>query len=159
MLIFSLKLSEKAKKNFFIFFSLFIFAAVMVICLLLFGSRDYTAEVGDKTYQTTVRSESDLQKFAGQFDVKITDKPVKTEKVLIPLNFNDIYMNYNNIQKEIGLNLEPYKGKKCIKYTFDVQNPKDEIPVQLNVLVYCDKVIGADLSEKSYNGFIKSLAR
>ena len=58
----------------------------------------------------------------------------------------------------MGFDLEKYKGRQCIKCTFDVQNSTDDSPVEMNVLVLDERVIGADLSEKYYNGFMKSLA-
>ncbi len=130
-----------------------------MICLLLFGSRDFTANCGEREYSTAARSNDDLIKFAGQFHIKVTNQPTYVEKVTVPLKFNDIYKHYNDIQKEMGLDLEKYKGRQCIKYTFDVQNETDDSPVEMNLLVLDERVIAADLSEKYYNGSMRSLVK
>ena len=64
-------------------------------------------------------------------------------------------MDYNEIQKSQGLNLEKYKGKDVIRFTFKVKNyTNSEGDVYANVLVYKKKVIGGDLCSADVNGFI-----
>ena len=68
------------------------------------------------------------------------------------MQFNSVYQEYNSLQHDIGMDLEKYRGESCTKYTFDM----DENFV-LNIIVYNNHFIGGDISEKDFNGIIKSI--
>ena len=64
----------------------------------------------------------------------------------IPARFDRVYEDYNTIQREMGLNLERYRGKTVMRYTYPVTNYTDcDGEVLATLLVYKDKVIGGDL--------------
>lgn len=89
----------------------------------------------------------------------VSHEPVEISHLVIPAEFDSVYAAYNDLQKESGFDLLPYKGKKASRYSYRVLNHviSDE-PVAANVLV-CDKsVIGADISSGGANGFMHAIS-
>ncbi|MBE6719970.1 MAG: DUF4830 domain-containing protein [Ruminococcaceae bacterium] len=80
------------------------------------------------------------------------------KEITIPATFNQVYENYNAVQKEQGFNLEPYKGKSAIIYTYSITNYKDNGNVTANLIVCDGQLIGADLCDPSAkDGFLTGL--
>ena len=79
----------------------------------------------------------------GLSPLKITDSC----EVIIPTEFNDAYEHYNELQKEIGLDLEKFKGKSVQKVTYELKNSKTKYAV---LLIYKGKVIGGHLTNGEY---------
>lgn len=111
-----------------------------------------TAEFKGNKYSTSAENISEIKKLAANFGINISDRPAKTENIKIPMIFNETYLKYNSLQYNIGMDLEKYKGENCIKYTFDTD--KDSV---LNIIVYNKHFIGGDISEKDFDGIIKSI--
>lgn len=84
----------------------------------------------------------------------------ETEKqILIPETFNDVYSQYNAIQKQQGFDLEKYKGKKATMYTYCVTNYDGSDSVTADLIVYQGNLIGADLCDTDAdNGFLVALS-
>lgn len=90
----------------------------------------------------------------------IVDKePIERVNVILPSYPDDVLTSYNSLQKEAGLDLIPYLGKSCIRYTYIVKNyPKDMgEAVRANLLVADGKIIAGDIMTVSSNGFMHSL--
>ena len=83
-----------------------------------------------------------LEQF-GLSPVKNTDSC----EVTVPTDFNDTYEEYNELQKEIGLDLEKFKGKSVQKVTYELKNSKAKYAV---LLIYKGKVIGGHLTNGEY---------
>lgn len=83
----------------------------------------------------------------------------ETEKsITIPAEFNEVYTEYNEIQKKQGFNLEAFKGKQATLYTYKILNYEDNPEVTANLIVYNGTLIGADLCDPSADGgFLKEL--
>ena len=156
MLIFSFRATRNNKKIVFIVFSTLVFLVTLAFSQYIFGSENFSSAL--QPADTVISNENDIKKFAGNFGLEIGSRAVFTEKIRIPMKFNDKYEEYNQLQKKSGFDLEKFKGCQCVKYTFDVHNVNEKSPVQLNVLVNSNKIIAADVSEKNYNGFMKSIA-
>lgn len=85
---------------------------------------------------------------------------VSEESVTIPIEFGEIYENYNELQRSQGYDLRDFKGKTVTKYTYEVINyPRfadDDLPpnVVANILVYEGKIIGGDICSMELAGFL-----
>ncbi len=89
---------------------------------------------------------------------EISESPIESVNVVIPKEFDDVYKNYNELQKEIGFDLEKYKGKSAVRYTYIVENyPQKEYNVRANVLVVDGKAVGGDICTVEFDGFMHSL--
>ncbi|MGM9551827.1 MAG: DUF4830 domain-containing protein [Clostridia bacterium] len=74
----------------------------------------------------------------------------------IPKEFDMVYNNYNEIQKEAGFDLENFKGKECVMYTYEIYNhPFGKC--NANIIMYKNEIIGGDISSVSIDGFMTGL--
>lgn len=102
-----------------------------------------------------IDSADDVRAFLLQFGWETEKEPIESVSTIVPQKFDRVISEYNQIQRMQGLNLEKYKGKEVVRFTFKVRNYSgyDE-DVYANVLVYKKKVIGGDLCSADVNGFI-----
>ncbi len=123
-------------------------AIVCIICMIsVQNSLPDTATCDELGHYSLKCSKDDEQcAFLEQFGlsaVKISD----SSEVIIPSEFNETYDEYNEIQKEIGLNLKKFKGKSAQKVTYELENSKTKYAV---LLIYKGKVIGGHLTNGEY---------
>ncbi len=117
------------------------------------GRRKAFAEYGGETYSTSLESSEDMKKLAEIFGISVSE-PCKSQNIRIPVNFNEVYENYNALQLDIGMDLSRFKGEECILYTFDT----DESTV-LHLISWNGQFIGGDISDRNFFGQITSLSR
>lgn len=98
-------------------------------------------------------------KFLAGYGWRVSEKETEIEEVVIPEVFDEIYEDYNRLQKEAGLNLEKYKGKKAVRYTYIVLNYPEDVgeDVRANVICVNGKPIAGDIMTVSLDGFMYSL--
>ena len=72
----------------------------------------------------------------------------------IPDPFDEVYTQYNTLQKQQGFDLEPLAGKVCRQWVYEVTNYPAETPVHANLLVYEDRVVGGDICSTELDGFM-----
>ena len=80
-------------------------------------------------------------------------------EVQIPEKFDTVYTRYNEIQKKSGFDLSAYRGKKTVRYTYEIKNHKNSDNVYVNVLTYCGKIIAADIMTRDMGGFMHEITR
>ncbi|MBQ8764356.1 MAG: DUF4830 domain-containing protein [Clostridia bacterium] len=91
---------------------------------------------------------SEIVKQMGYDDVSET--PYEVVEFEIPLKFNSVWENYNNLLKEKGYDLALYKGKKCKRYTYLIPSEN----ARANIIVSDGKIIGGDISSITLNGIM-----
>lgn len=155
MFVYSIKTS-KAK------IAALLIAAAAIIAALVFvvGKGDRPAATNDSVINYKAENAAERTAFLSQFGWKISDDPVEVSEVIIPEDFDTGYIEYAEMNKEQGLDLEPYKGLRAKRWTYDVLNyPGLENKagiVQANLLVYKGRIIGGDICSLEQNGFIKN---
>ncbi len=140
-----------------------IVALCVVICVLIAGTLALNSRkkpvANDGSISYIAKNASDCISFLSQFGWSVNEEPVEVREVIIPSEFNDTYTAYNVIQKNQGLDLEPYKGFRAKKWIFEVKNypdyPADCGYIRATLLVYDGAVIGGDISSIEQNGFIQ----
>ena len=89
-------------------------------------------------------------------------EPVCIEQVSykIPDNFDEVYNNYNELQKLSGLDLTQYKGRNAIRYTYTISNfpIETEEDVRANVICVAGEPVGGDIMTVKLDGFMYSLS-
>lgn len=97
--------------------------------------------------------------FLNSYGWEVEENPLEKVSVTIPETFDDVYNNYNILQKEAGLDLSEYRGKSAIRYTYSVLNyPKEvENEVRANIIVVDNRPIAGDIMTTSISGFMHSL--
>ena len=76
-----------------------------------------------------------LQKYGWEAEVP----PISEEEIVIPAEWDEVYTGYASLQQAQGFNLDKLRGEK------------DEVAA--HILVYKDRIVGADISEMEQGGF------
>ena len=85
----------------------------------------------------------------------VSETPQEIVEIYIPQKFNKVYQRYNELLKTEGYDLSPYRGKRCLRYTY----PIPSLNARANILVYNGKVIGGDISGITLDGIMIPIKR
>ena len=88
--------------------------------------------------------------------VSVEDKNADSKQIIIPQSFDDVYSEYNSLQKKAGFDLAPYKGESAVVYTYRLSG--DEY-TQAHLIVSDGKIIGGDISSVKLDGEMKPLVK
>ena len=135
-------------------------AGILLITGVLFtlGKMAAPAEAASGSISQVVKNNAEMVSYLESFGWKVSAEPCEIVEVSIPGEFNDVYENYNKLQKTQGFDLTEYKGEHVKRFTFEVLNYPDEPEyVRANLLVYENKVIAGDVSSVKSDGFIQGL--
>jgi hypothetical protein len=126
----------------------------LVALIPSYNAQDGTPVASNISY-VKIYENSDRIAFIEQFGWKVEETPLETVEVCVPTTFDNVYLGYNEMQKEQGLNLAKYKGKTVTRYTYKVENyPDYEGTVYVSLLIYKNKVVGGDVCSADVNGFV-----
>lgn len=135
--------------------------AIVIVFAVISNSEDaQKAKPTDGVIDFSASTEEERLNFITQLGLTVESDPSGVKEIVIPEEFDDTYTNYNEIQKQSGLDLEPYKGCTVKKWTYTVTNyPEYEgsQSIKINLLVYKGKIIGGDICSVELDGFMKGL--
>ena len=154
MFVFSVKTTKKQMIS-------IIVCVVMPIAILVVAiawPSDRTAATGTQPY-TPVAAASDEARigFLKTLGYEASPSTAEVKEVLIPDEFDEVFQNYNTIQAEAGMDLEPYHGKRVKCWSYRVDNYPGEDNVLAHLYVYNDKIIGGDICSTKLDGFMHGL--
>lgn len=92
--------------------------------------------------------------FITSLGVEVDNENYTVKSVVIPQQFNDVYIQYNSLQKQAGYDLEKYVGKTVTQYTYCFKESETK---RVNLLVYKQKIIGGDISSVRLDGQMTAL--
>lgn len=133
------------------------------IIILLSGNKNpaktSVAASGRPSGKNIVTNE-DRVGFLKEYGWEVDEQPVEFEEVLIPSEFEDVISEYNDLQKSQGYDLLKYKGKRVMRYSYNVKNyPNVQENVRANLLIYKNTVIGGDVCSVNLDGFMHGLEK
>lgn len=112
-----------------------------------------------KIQKTSGKTNAQRVEFLASFGWEIEPEAEEIFEVMIPAEFDDVIIKYNDIQKEQGCDLQKYAGKRCKRYTYIVSNyPEHDENVRANLIVYGGKIIGGDICSLELDGFMHGFA-
>ena len=117
---------------------------------------------GKRTKYFSAETEAQRLYFISQLGLTVEKNPSEIKEILIPYDFDQTYTNYNEIQKQAGLNLELYKGCTAKKWTYTVTNYpgyEGKKCIKINLIIYRNRIIGGDICSVELNGFMKGLTK
>ena len=79
--------------------------------------------------------------------------PISEEEIVIPAEWDEVYTGYASLQQAQGFNLDKLRGKTVMEYTYHITNYPEKDEVAAHILVYKDRIVGADISEMEQGGF------
>ena len=143
------------------FFVLIVASLLVLTGILVFGGGNaVAASVGADIKLGGMETNEDRLEFISQFGINVVGEAKESESFAVPENFDRILSEYNEIQKQQGLDLTKYKNKKVTRYTYTVNDYEGyEGDVNVNLIVYRNTVIGCDISSVDPTGFVKPLIK
>lgn len=158
MFLFSLK-SLKGK---FILLLAVVIAAIIVCAVL---SSD---ELSDEEPVTSVNAidysastQTEQLEFIASLGYTVNTEPDNVEEIVIPEEFDDVYTQYNDLQKTADLDLSDYRGCNAKKWTYtvtDYPGYENRDCIKINLIIYNGRVIGGDICSVELDGFMNPLA-
>lgn len=132
--------------------------AVIVLVALAVAAFFLIPEKPEQPVYTAVTNDERIA-FLSSFGWTIEEEPMDVREVVIPAEFSDVYMAYNEMQCAQGFDLKPYAGEKCTQYRYIVTNyPEQSDTVIATLLIFGDRIIGGDLACDTENGFMHGFA-
>ena len=93
--------------------------------------------------------------FLAQFGWEIEPDPLAVKEVIIPARFNEVYAQYNELQKTQGFDLTALYGNNVKIWTYRVTNyPGATCDVVANLMIKDGRVVGGDISSTEQGGFM-----
>lgn len=112
-----------------------------------------------KIEKTAAKTNEQRISFLESFGWEVESEAEEILDVLIPKEMDDVFSNYNEIQKAQGCDLTKYAGKRCKRYTYIVNNYPDQPEnIRANIVTYKNKIIGGDICSIELDGFMHGFA-
>lgn len=97
--------------------------------------------------------------FLKTFGWEVDPEEVEILEVIIPKEKDEVFGNYNEIQKQQGCDLSKYAGKRCKRYSYTILNyPDGSEDIRANIVVYNGKIVGGDVCSLKLDGFMHGFA-
>lgn len=140
--------------------------AIAVAAIVMAVSR-----ANEKTSLYRMTNETQRQQFIDTLGWEVPKEYDTCRIVIIPETFDEVYSNYNQLQKEQGFDLEKYKGKTVEIYSYPVYNYEDadktdekdseaaKDNVMMNLMVCDGMLIGGDVCSTELGGFMHGLKK
>ena len=143
----------------------FVFLAAVVLVVYGVGQKITKTDVQAKVVESTkpsknamrnvAKTAADRLEFIAQFGWQVAEEPTEIAEIIVPEEFDEVYEEYNILQKKQGYDLLKYAGKRCKRYTYQITNyagcPDN---ARINLLVLDTKVIGGDVCSEELGGFM-----
>lgn len=137
-------------------------AIAIVLTVALVPSESLTVGMDNRVIETVaerrvgdfknVSTNADRVAFLKSYGWEVSDTPVLESAVTVPEEFDEVYLQYNEIQKKEGLDLSKYKGKIVETYVYRVNNAGEEAYATL--MIHKKRVVGGDVTSASPDGFV-----
>ncbi len=139
----------------------------VVLVLLVTGVIIYSCFSGGagkeavQTNSINISSSEDILEYISTLGWEVSDEPDEIKEIIIPHQFDEVYNNYNEIQKSQGFDLTEYSGERVKLWSFTVENYpgyENKDCIKINILVYEGCVIGGDVCSVELDGFMHGLS-
>lgn len=129
---------------------LVVFLSLFCLLLILTDFLDSAAQNAN-----LISTNGDRVSYIKKLGYSALETPVENKEIIIPQNFSQVYIKYNNLQKSAGYDLMAYKGCTASLYKYELENQDDII--YINLIIYQGHIIGGDISYAKLNGEILPL--
>ena len=139
------------------------FGFIALTLLLIVGAtvlgpgQTASAATGEVTDFSGIKTKEDRIAFIESFGVKVDKESEVTLSFSMPRELDRVILGYNELQKKQGLDLSKYTGKRVTRYTYLVTNYNADGEVYVNLFVYRNKIVAADVSSADPTGFVTPL--
>ncbi len=137
---------------------LFLSFSVLVFIAVVFGGSAPAARQTNPDYLGIETNEERIALIAS-FGWKCEETPHEMTEVSVPLEFDSVYEAYNELQKPLGLDLYPLRGRTLRRYTYVLTNHPDSGTVYATLLFSLDEFVGGDVCSAAPDGFVQCLKK
>lgn len=91
---------------------------------------------------------------------EVENDPIDEQTIIIPVDFDNVYEEYNKLQLSQGFNLKNYSGLEATRYTYKVMNyplASEQDEIVIDIIVYRNQIIAGDVQSISLDGFMQGL--
>lgn len=114
----------------------------VTICLVaLRGKPQDQWDINGEKISLTAENEADVEAFLTACGYEAPEF-LFTHEITVPKQWNDVYTRYNELQREQGFDLVPYKGKPAAEYLYFVDDT-----LNATVLVSDGRIIAAHICD------------
>ena len=136
--------------------ALAVLAVAAVAALLFLTQRSRPAAGG--TVRLAAATAQERAAFLSQFGWEAGEDPLEVSEVIIPAEFDETYLKYNEIQKAQSMDLSAFAGRRVKRWTYEIRNyPGYEGKpgvVQANLLIDKGVVVAGDVCSLELGGFL-----
>lgn len=127
---------------------------ILLVCFLIFIEIISTA--ADRGGCLGVDNASRIA-FINDLGVVVNSEFTEEKQIVIPNKFNEVYLKYNEIQKQAGFDLLEFAGKNAVVYKYKAESFNGSDSVFVNLIVLDGEIIGGDISSVEFDGFMLPL--
>lgn len=152
MLVSTFKLTRK-KAVLAVIAAALILAGIVILAGTLTEGADSRIKAG-----IGLKTDEDRAAYLSELGWNVDPEPLDVRTVLIPREFDDVYAQYNDLQKAQGFDLSEYCGMELDVYSYRVTNYSgcsDEVIAVL--YLFNGQVVGGDIHSVMLDGFIHGL--
>lgn len=130
-------------------------ALSVVVAFAVWPRGNATVSVMVNRQYSGVTTNEKRVEFIQSYGWKVDANPIEEVEITIPQAFDDVYTNYNILQKKQGFDLSKFKGQRIKRWTYRITNyPGVTDEVRVDLLVYNNKIIGGDVCTVALDGFM-----
>lgn len=126
--------------------------AVLLVTTLALSNGQRTTATG-----AAVSDDAGRRQFLTQLGYEVDAAQAQVQEILIPVEPDEAYTAYNDLQKQAGYDLTAYRGKRVKCWRYAVTNYPGARDVKANIYVYKDNIIGGDIVSTAGEGFCHGL--
>ena len=151
MMIYTVKFSKKKA------IAILLAMAIIVAAVILAAGQKESGTAQPTASIVKIKSEADCLSYIASLGYTAEAVPVEQKEVTIPVQFDEVYEEYNRLQQSCGFDLTSYRGKKVTLYTYAVTNYPGQPDVRCDLLVHRSKIIGGNVYTTAIDGFMHGL--
>jgi hypothetical protein len=136
---------------------------VCIVSALLIKNIDISSDENTVlSVNNNVSSNEQVLEFISNFGWEVANEPDEIREIVIPVEFDEVYKGYNEIQLSQGYDLTEYAGERVKRWTFTVLNYpgyENEEFIKINILICDNVVIGGDVCSIKLDGFMHGFVK
>lgn len=130
------------------FFGILLLSVSVLVGMTVFYTAEEPVLSGTEVRYDGMYTETDRRDFLASVGYRATGDAKSTVEYTMPPTLDAVLLGYNELQKEQGFDLEKYTGRTLTRYTYELEGEEGKEKQYATLLVYRDRVVGAELAEE-----------
>lgn len=139
MFVFSVKTTKKQ-----LITSAVCVAAMIVLAIAAAATSTPIRSTSGTPMGSTFTTDTDRVGYLNSLGYETVSEPTKVQEIRLPDEADSVLQEYNTLLQQVGMDLEPYYGKRVKCYSYQVLNHADGDAVA-HLYVYRDKLVAGHI--------------